>query len=238
MFNTGTWMEFKGKQFDDFLVVEEVRRSLMPSISNEIVKNRNRRSEIRPTFINVKVRLISDTELNFAELKRTLAGMLHSEKPEKLVLYDDPTRYDMAIVDGNTDLDRLWTTGTTVVTFVNAEGLSYSMDKKTPVLNGQGTVVSSATWKTFPVLKVSFTATKVGYKITNVTTGKHFELKNITFNSGNQLVINCKDRIVTLNGNPIKDKVTLASDYIYLQSGNNVLNPTNETTVEFNEVWL
>lgn len=231
---TNTFMIFNGIDFSDYLTVESVDRGFMPSISNTYVKKYHRRSEINPTSIKVSVRLIQDTDEELTELKRLLAGMLFTTEPKKLILYDDPTRYDLVALDGGTSLERLWTTGRTTLTFINGEGVSYSNIPRTENIS---TINVGGTWKTRPIFEMTVGSLVSEVRVTNVTTGKLVTVKSV-FQVGNKVIIDCQKEIVTVNGNPIMGKVSLQSDFFDLIPGANQLSYTVPGTVKFNEAWL
>lgn len=238
MIRTDTWMEFNGHNFDGYLIVEEVTRSLLPGISNRFVKGYHLDDEIQPTVITVRVRLIQDSNYELTELKRTIAGMLYTNEPKKLLLYDDPTRYDLAKIDGSTNYSKLWTTGSAELKFINYSGFSISNQVKSIPITTSNNIMVGGTWETKPVIKVTFTSSASSYKITNVSTGKYVEITGQSFVNGNKLVIDCDNELVTLNGNNIMKKVTIQSDFFALKPGENVITSTRAGTIEFSEVWL
>ena len=83
-----------------------------------------------------------------------------------------------------------------------------------------------------------FNSTANSYKITNLTTGEYVEIAGQSFAGGNQLIIDCDNELVTLNGNNIMKKVTIQSDFFALKPGKNVITSTRAGTIEFDEVWL
>lgn len=230
---TNTYMIFNDIDFSSYFVVEEVKREFLPSINNSYIKSHHIKTELSPTIISVKIRLIQSDDYNLTETKREIAGKLYTDKPAKLLLYDDPSRYDIAKLDGSTDFSKLWTTGSATLKFINAEGVSYSGSARTMPI---GTILVDGTWKTKPVFTVTFTGSATTYKVSNVTTGKHVEITGQNFVAGNVLVIDCLNENVKLNGNPIMPKVTINSDFFVLVPGTNVL--TGAGNVTFNEAWL
>ena len=237
MYSTQTWMTFNGLDFDEFFVVESVTRSLMPGISNSYVKSNHIRTEIAPTVITVRIRLIEDTPLDLTEIKRQIAGKLFTDKPAKLLLYDDPTRYDMAKLDGATDFNKLWTSGSAELNFLNASGISYDETPISTSFTTSNSLAVGGTWKTKPKFTIVFGTTAPSYKITNSTTGKYVEVTT-PFAIGNTLIIDCEKELVTLNGNPIMPKVSMLSDFFDLIPGVNVLTSPRSVTVSYRSAWL
>ena len=233
-----TWMTFNGQDFDNIFVVERVTRSLSAGINNSYIKEYHLKTEIAPTSIRVKIRLIEESDLALTELKRYVAGKLYSDKPEKLILYDDPTRYDIAKLDGMPDFEKLWTTGSTELNFINYSGISYSSELKSPNISTDTSLSIGGTRKTKPKITVLFSGVAASYKVTNMTTGKHVEITGQNFVAGNVLVVDCEKQVATLNGNPIMPKVTLLSDFFALQPGINLINSTKPGTIEYQEAWL
>lgn len=239
MYNTDTFMIFNGVDFSSLLVVEEVVRSLLPGIHNTYVKNQHTWTELDPTLILVRVRLIKPSNEDLADAKRGIAGKLYTDEPAKLRLYDDPDRYDMAKLDGTTDYSKLWTTGHATLRFINYSGVAHSETGRTVAMGTSLSLNVAGTWKTKPIITVTFTSNRTGYKISNLTTGEHVEIVGQAFVTGNVLVINNQTQLVTLNGNPIMTKVTMASDFFNLVPGTNSLTSVaTGVSITFNEAWL
>ncbi len=238
MVNVDTFMIFNGVDLSRYFVAEHVERTLLPSISNTNVKKRHIRAELSPTIIKVRIRLIEDDNFDLTEVKRKVAGKLYTEEPAQLVLYDDPTRYDMAILDGSTDFRRLWSSGETVLNFINPEGLSYTTIPTAKALLATDKVTINGTHETRPVFTVTIPQILTGFKISNLTTGQHVEITNQPLNTGNILIIDCQKELVTLNGNSIMPKVTIFSDFFALVPGDNNLTLTKAGSVTYHEAWL
>lgn len=84
--------------------------------------------------------------------------------------------------------------------------------------NGAVTATNSGQASTYPTITISDGATNP--KITNITTGELFEL-NVTTTTGDEIIINMRNRIVTLNGSSIYSLVDEQSTWWNLITGGN-----------------
>ena len=186
--------------------------------------------------IPVDVRLKASAKDDIAELRHMLAATLWAEEPSPLVLGDDPTRYHLAVLDGDSDLDRLWHTGRTSLLFRACDPIAYGKTSAIAMATA-ATANVGGTWKTAPIITAR-PSNGSGYRITRVETGEYVQV-NAPFSGSQTLVIDCGKQHCTISGASADSSVALASDYFHLAPGINQLSATGGTaTVEWTERWL
>lgn len=185
--------------------------------------------------IPVAVRLKASAKDDVAELRHMLAAILWSDVPAPLVLGDDPTRYHMAVLDGSSELDRLWITGRTELVFRACDPIAYG-ETKSANIGASGTVHVGGTHPTAPVVTAVPNAGE-SYRFTLMDTGDYVQIE-APFDGTQPLVIDCAAQHCTINGVSADRYVALASDYFVLQPGLNRLSTTGTAVIEWTERWL
>lgn len=119
---------YDGWDFAGYLHVEAVRRPLMAERAAD-TESRPRGARLEsvasdPKTIEVDVRLVARVRgrarqrEQLEQLRRLVAGKLLRDEPCKLVLPDAPDLYDMAVLDGSTDLERVSCTSKATLSFL------------------------------------------------------------------------------------------------------------------------
>ena len=218
------------------------QRPILPPVENSTQEVPGRdgarlvRSKLGTLAIPVKVRLKARRGDDVSDLRHMLAAMLRSEEPAPLVLPDDPTRYHLAVLDGSSDLDRLWYTGSAELTFLCPDPVAYGEARKAAM--GASVAVNVAgTHPTAPVITAR-PGSASRYRVTLRDTGEHVEV-SAAFNASSVLVIDCAAQHCTVNGASADRYVALSSDYFDLAPGLNRIAATSGTAVvEWRERWL
>lgn len=218
------------------------QRPILPPVENSTQEvpgrdgSRLTRSKLGALSIPVKVRLKARRGEDVAELRHMLAAMLRSEEPAPLVLPDDPTRYHLAVLDGSSDLDRLWYTGSAELTFLCPDPVAYG-EAREAAMDTSAAVHVAGTHPASPVVTAR-PGSASRYRVTLTDSGEYVEV-SAPFNASSVLVIDCAAQHCTINGASADRYVALASDYFDLVPGLNRLTATSgSTTVEWRERWL
>lgn len=235
----------KGIMFNGFdlspWLTANVSRPLLPPVEVQADSvpgmdgTRFRSAKLGELPIPVDVRLKAGMREDIAGLRHALASMLMADAPAPLVLGDDPRRYHLAVLDGSTDLDSLWFSGRTTLNFRACDPVAYGESRRGTLKSGVLRV--RGTWRTYPV--VSITPPKGSYwKIENAATGD-FVRVNATFSGSARLVVDCAERHCTLNGANADKYLTLDSDYLALEPGENKFTVSGGSpSFEWSERWL
>lgn len=234
-------MAYNGHDLSPWLYANPTR-PIMPPVEVEADKvpgmqgTRFRSAKLGELKIPVTVRLRASAKDNIAELRHALAAMLRSDRPAPLYLGDDPTRYNLAVLDGSSDLDRLWHTGRTELTFRACDPVSYGK-RASLEIGAEGTANVGGTEDTSPTI----TATPpkgASYRIALSDTGEYVQV-DMPFDGSAKLVIDCAAQHCTVNGASADAHVALASDYFILRPGNNrIVSSGGAATIEWTERWL
>lgn len=132
-------MKYDGFDFRPFLRVEDINRPLISEISTQTETYAGREGSVfgsssrAEKIIEVTVRLIrpyNDTfSLNdgFEKARRQLAGRLYRTEPCKLWLHDAPDVYEMAIMSGQSEIEKLVYTRVSTLTFLCPSPSSYGV---------------------------------------------------------------------------------------------------------------
>lgn len=230
---------FDGYNFSSILYVEKIRRPLMQPTENSYLtignKGIHRKSRRVPYTLEVDIRLIESTRDDVTEKKRLLASKLYKTKPCKLELRDD-SRFELATIDGQIDFERLMRTGFATLTFL-IYGASYGLYKIQAVTNS---ITVTGTDETYPVIKITPTATQPLISVQNTTTGEKITLQK-SINAGQVVQIGSivdysHRQSVTVAGVSAMKDVSLISDFPKLVPGINNIIITGATTATF-EYW-
>ena len=232
---------FNGHDLEDYVVVEAVRRPLLPTVNNVTYRmpgrdgERHIRTQLGPRVIEMDVRLIEDDKADLLSTVRTLAGILLTREPAKLEL-DELNKYEMAILDGLTDLDEFLYTGGATLRFVAPSPATYGQDK-TENLTGAD-IVNAGTYPADGVVTVTMTGAESDLEVKNVTTGERVYIEHDLVEH-DVVVVDLGAETVTKNGSSIMADVTLDSDFFEMPVGTFKVTVSAGTGVlTYTERWL
>lgn len=237
-------MIFNDIDFTPYLKVESIRRDILPprSIFSKKIPGRlgHRfiKVEMEPRTIEVDVRLIERNRKAVQEKVRQIAGMLHTTEPKKLILRDEPTRYNIAILSESTDIEKFVNTGFATLRFLCLDPLSYSIEKNIIQLGQSTTIYNKGTFNTTGTINININNNTNYLEVLLVETGEKIYIEdNLT--TGDKILINLQDEYVKKNDALIMDKLHIISDFFELPVGKFTIKLSSGTgTLEFREVWL
>lgn len=223
------------------LVYCKVRRPIMADVATTFEAVPGRHGEVfKGAFrsgydLPVEIWLRSEDRRDVADIRHKLAAALWSDEPAPLYLPDDPTRYLMAIVTGNTDLDEITDDcPTTTVTFHVGDPDFYGQKRRVDASAGNVFIRAGGNRPTH--MKVTAKpAAGSKWQITNVDTGE-FVAVNTTLTKSSTIEVDMAMERVTVNGHDAP--VSIDSDFFEID-GRCRLNITSGTAVlEWRERWL
>ncbi|MEZ0117811.1 UNVERIFIED_ORG: putative phage tail component-like protein [Heyndrickxia coagulans] len=157
-------ISFAGMDLSRYLVVEKVKRSILPprSINTLEIPARHGAYFTGAKYgirkIDVDVSLISNQMGKIVDLARTLAFCLDIDTPSELIISDEPDKMYYAILSDSTDLDELsGDLSRTTLTFICPDPFLYSVESKTITPDGNlFTFENNGTTTTFPTFNTTF----------------------------------------------------------------------------------
>lgn len=131
-----TSFEFNGNDFSELLLVNDVQRPLLPTLNTVMsdvgslkgtIYNYNSYSERE---LEVSYTLIADTPEALVTVKQTVAGLLFTDKPQRLIFSDSPDRYYLAIPDGEFAVDQISNVAQGTLRFIVPDGVAHAVNPK------------------------------------------------------------------------------------------------------------
>ena len=200
-----------------------------------------RRARMQAYTVPVTVWIRSNDRRRVAEMRHRLAAMLWTEEPAPLYLPDDPTRYHLAVVDGDTNLGAITDDlPTTTINFRVCDPIAYGNSRTAALATGDETHISAGgTWESAPVVR----STTAGgtWRVRNATTNEVVEINADTvggsISGGLAVVCDMANERLTLNG--IDVGVTADTDFFTIE-GNVAIVVTGgvNTQMEWHERWM
>lgn len=236
----GTSLIFDGYNLgNDLHITAKPRRPLLAE--NEITANDYvgadgsdfRGSRLTARTIEVDVMLIADDKTrklrhySLERKRRQIAYRLHKTKPCPLILPTSPDIYDLAMLDGSTDLENLSYTDSTTLIFRVFSPASYGKTKTYESLTGQHDFSVGGTYKTEPTIIVQ---AQNAFSMT--IDGSQF----VVDGSPGGLCIIGDHRVLNANGDPIRYE--LMSDLPEWEPGRHSITCSLPYSVEWQERWL
>jgi predicted phage tail component-like protein len=227
-------LNYKGISSDGKLKVLKVTRSVLPPSSNKLMEIDGRSGALFVSKkhgvkkIEVEIAILGD----YVNKKREIADWLDADKPEALILSDEPNMTDFAILDGETDMDEILDNGMGKLSFICPDPYSFGGETSASIAVGVDTVHNTGTAPSFPVITFNLTASTSSVKVQNGDF--HVEVKD-NFVAGDVLVIDMKTGKVTRNGTLVMSKVTLESEFFPLTVGENTFNSTAQGIVTYDK---
>lgn len=229
-------MIFNDITFDSLLKVENIRRSMMPPREVKKVKrptyigDRLSRVEMPGTTIEVDVRMYTDNIRSTRDRVRQVAALLNTTAPVKLILRDQPLLYNMAILSGETEMDRLLTSEETTLSFYCADPFAYPLINKTISIGATTTVINNGAEAMPGIFTITADKSTTFLRLNHYELGEYIYVKH-NFVSGDIIVIDLEKESVYKNGLSIMEDVYLESDFFRLPKGESTLNLNNGTGI-------
>ena len=234
-------MIYDGHNFTGELHVEQIRRPLIAEVSNELMElpgadgaiHRNMR--LSSKTIEVDVRLIApiagrkNQNLKLEDIRRKLGTNLVRRTPCKLVLDDAPDLYDMAVLDGSTDLERLAYTKSATLSWVCPHPASFGKwHYKSSEGPGELNIRVAGNYPASPLISV------ISEGAFNLTIdGIPFEL---TQEAIGEVIIDAETHTVTVNDEPAA--YSIYSDFPLWAYGQHTVVCDSPFAVGYRERWL
>lgn len=224
---------YKGISSLGFLKVLKVTRSVLAPSQNKFLEMDGVNGGL---FISKKLGmkkievefLISDQRQDV----RDMADWLDADKPEALICSDESDKTDLAILDGDTDLEEMLKAGFGTLIFICPDPYSVGSPSTQSLITGNTSVVNVGTAESYPKITVVPTVNLTSYTVSN---GTESVTVTTAIASGSTLIIDMFKGKVTLNGTLIMETVSLTSDFFALKKGTNTITSSRPATIEYNK---
>lgn len=234
-------MVYDGFSFAPYLDANP-RRPLAPPISAQgqavpgMPGERFQSVKLDPLDIPIDVRLNLSANDDISKIRRIIAAKLFVGKEAALFLPDDPTRYNIGVFTGTSELTNLWHTGATTLNFRASDPIAYGETRR-ETLGESGGVQVNGTYMTAPKIIVSG-VTGENPTLTHIESGATITFE-LTCDGAQTFVIDCEAQHCTVNGANADKYLFVTSDYPVLAPGMNHLEASSGiASVEWTERWL
>jgi len=229
---------FNNKKLNDYMVIKEVKNSLLPSLSSRSIKISGQngeyfvRREMGIREITVEAEIIADNDRELERKLRRAVEVLSTNEPKFLIT--DGQKYK-AILDGSTILGNIKADRTITMNFIAHDPLSYGNHREVKAENGQK-LFNGGTYEARG--EISFVAQNelVTIQLRAGNPQDFIRISGLTV--GQNVKIDMINENTFLGGDLIY--VDPIGDYFAFPSGEFQLDiyGTNEINVSFYERWL
>ncbi|RNL20801.1 hypothetical protein DMP07_04280 [Slackia faecicanis] len=233
-------MIYDGHDFSDDLMIEGIRRPVMADVdvrADDRSGDGSRISSVRleALTIDVDVRIYRPfeemgTREGFERARRMLQRRLFRRSPCKLVLPDAPDLYNMAVLDGSTDLERIAWSATGTLSFFCADPVTYGALRERKGKAGAPMLVNvGGTLPARPVIRAQANGSGLSVESDGAT------MRLIGGGSG-EAVIDCAAHSCSVGDRPAM--LDALDDYAEWEPGVHEVRCAVPFSVEWRELWL
>lgn len=225
---------FNNFNFGKFCVLESIERGMLPAVSRPVYEIPGRygvelgQKKIGASVIVCRCRIIRHEWHEVDRLKSVLASKLLADKPEVLKVRDSAF-FDLAVVDGAVDFERIKNTGGFTINFLNPFGVRFGQEFEVALAEGSQKIFVGGTFPVYPVFEGIVKDPTVKIKLND----KFFSFTDLTIDT--DLKIFYKDAFAP-------DRMTnmsVLSRRSYLLPGENSIEVTGaEGVMTWREAWI
>ncbi|MGU8376993.1 distal tail protein Dit [Clostridium perfringens] len=168
-------VRFAGNDLHDYCKILEVKRDILPQRENFSKEVPTMWGSLYTGYhyaeriITLSIAIVSISKEDYMNKVRALADVLDVANPSRLYISDEPRKYYYAVLDGSTDLDRLFNTAKVDINFICHDPLAYSDDWKAFIPDSKGifTFENGGTTSTYPYIRAQFKTDACFFQCTN-----------------------------------------------------------------------
>ncbi|MCA1025790.1 phage tail family protein [Cytobacillus kochii] len=168
-------IKFNGIENPSYMLIHSITDSLLPKIETRTLKISGRKglynigSEIGERLIKVSLSILGQDEADLRTKIRAVANWLCTEKPAKFVNLDEPDKYYMAQLTGDSELEEILRKGSVELEFICTNPFAYEDPyiDSLPKLPSDNTLklLNDGGLETHPTLKMEFTSNTPEFSI-------------------------------------------------------------------------
>ena len=162
--------EYADKYLHDFVDIHNVTRTILPTRENSSKAIPNMHGEYYMGYKYAKKEIIlecsikSENREDYVEKIRELGYLLDVQEPQKLIISDSPNTYVYAVIEGDTQINKLYHTGKFDLRFVCYNPFEYSTEIKNTLDNEQVElsnkhildIYNTGSVDTYPIITANF----------------------------------------------------------------------------------
>lgn len=238
MYKTKGEIIFNDVDLSKYFVVEKIERPIIAKIKNNYRNIPQRQgvyfiSEYRAEkIVNVTVRIVNDDHTKITEIKDNIISVLGSENLGKLELADEPNKYEMAKLDGDIEIERLFKGAEFTLFFLNPSGIFYSKEISTGLENKGNTPTY---WTLEGVVSDTDTIT-----ILDEETSEKIIIDAKDFHQGETLKVVSEFEHIYIGNELVMGSLYVESDFPMMKAGKNNFKVQGLDSFEFKhrDRWL
>lgn len=233
-------MIYDGFDFKHLLVVENVKRPPLAEIVKDTVTVPGKDGEVvrsvklGPKTIDVDVRMLApvpgrkNQRFELSRKRKEIDTHLFRRYPCRLVLDDDESIYEMALLDGASDFENLSYTQATTLSWYCPSPASYGRKRSKSSQGGTMRLNLDGNYQSTPLITIKSSGNCIVY-----VDDEPFEIEG---DAVGEVVIDSQSKRVTCNGRTVARSIM--SDWIELHPGNHEFRCSDPFLVECRERWL
>lgn len=170
----GYKLEYAGIKLHEIIQINKINTSILPSrenfskvipINDGSYYNGYRYSE---RIISVEINIPTKTRKDFNDIVQKLAYILNVKSPSRLIIDDSNIVY-YAVIDGDTDISKLFKSGSATLNFVCHDPVGYDKKYSGIIMNNDKMFkfTNMGTYNSYPILGFTFTKPSTFIYLTN-----------------------------------------------------------------------
>lgn len=222
-------LKFNNVELPEFIRVVGRSISVLPPVSVVSTKlpnsvgQRFNRIELQPREYKFDIKVVPVEGFNLDEqidqFQKWLIG--NEFQPSQLIFKEQQDRYMNVVVTGNTDITDLFIAGEGSFTLRADNPLKYLLNKQNTSGKGAVTVNYSGTRKEQAVIEVTLDKACKKVELLNDSDSKRIISLSADFKAGQKLTIDCRRKLVKLNGKVDMNLLNLSSDWFFIMPKSN-----------------
>lgn len=157
-------VEFAGNKLHEYFKILKIQRTVLPPRNNftkeipSIHGSLYTGYKYQPKKITLECALTAEDNEDFMDKAQIIAYILDTKSPSKMILGDSKDIYYYAVVDGETNIERIYKHGKFNIDFICYDPIGYSVeDDKVDINTGRiAEVLNSGTTDAYPKVSVVF----------------------------------------------------------------------------------